>query len=275
MTAIRTPRNPCPGRLESWSPTVTDSRRFRTNRERRLPTCRGKAAGFANPTVSASTPTPLRLRIEPLRAQSASSGEPPEPSARPRARHGCRRRRLRCPQVADCTCDALLVLWGTVIEAVVFDVDGVLVRSGAFGQQLRRELGVPSNELDEFWRGPFARCSLGLADLKQEVEPYLRRWGYPGSLEGCLRDWFEADSTINSHVLDEVDRLRRRGVPCHIASTQEHYRAAYLADTMGFGQAVRSLIFLLPPGSEKAAARVLRAYRVGTRHIAGHPAFAR
>ena len=138
-----------------------------------------------------------------------------------------------------------------MIEAVVFDVDGVLVRSGAFGQQLRRQLGVPSKALDEFWKGPFALCSLGLADLKQEVEPFLERWGYRGSVEDCLQNWFEADSTNNSDVLDEVERLRRRGVPCHIASTQERYRAAYLADTLGLANQFDRLFFSCHLGMKK------------------------
>ena len=130
-----------------------------------------------------------------------------------------------------------------MIEAVVFDVDGVLVRSGAFGQQLRRELGLTTDELDKFWRGPFVQCSLGLSDLKKEVEPFLKRWGYSGTVEDCLRDWFEADSTVNADVLDEVERLQRRGVPCHVSSTQERYRAAYLEGTMGLAARFDRLFF--------------------------------
>jgi putative hydrolase of the HAD superfamily len=138
-----------------------------------------------------------------------------------------------------------------VIEAVVFDVDGVLVRSGEFGQRLRRELGLQSEELDEFWKGPFAKCSLGLADLKAEVEPFLERWGYRGGVESCLEEWFAADSTLNSAVLAEVERLRRRGVRCHVASTQERYRAAYLEGTMGFADRFDRLFFSCQLGVKK------------------------
>lgn len=120
-----------------------------------------------------------------------------------------------------------------MIEAVIFDVDGVLVRSGIFGARLLRELGLERDALDSFWRGPFVQCSLGLSDLKKEVAPFLEKWGYPGTVEDCLRAWFEADSALNADVFDEVARLRHRGVLCHVASTQERYRAAYLEGPMG------------------------------------------
>ena len=140
---------------------------------------------------------------------------------------------------------------GTVIEAVVFDVDGVLIQSGAFGQQLRMELGLPSAELERFWRGPFVRCSLGLADLKTELEPFLRSWGYRGSVEDCVREWLSADSTLNLDVLGEVERLRRLGLPCHIASTQEQYRAAYLAGVLGLAERFDRLFFSCHLGARK------------------------
>jgi putative hydrolase of the HAD superfamily len=139
----------------------------------------------------------------------------------------------------------------TMIEAVIFDVDGVLVRSGAFGQRLRHELGIPPDELDEFWRGPFVQCSLGLADLKTAIAPFLERWGYRGTVEGCLNEWFSADSALNADVLDAVERLRRRGVPCHVASTQERYRAAYLEGPMGLAARFERLFFSCRLGVKK------------------------
>jgi putative hydrolase of the HAD superfamily len=138
-----------------------------------------------------------------------------------------------------------------MIEAVVFDVDGVLVRSGVFGQRLRRELALQAAELDEFWRGPFGQCSLGLLDLKEAMKPFLERWSYPGTVDDCLRDWFEADSILNADVLDEVERLRHRGVPCHVASTQECHRAAYLEGAMGLAARFDRLFFSCHLGVKK------------------------
>jgi len=123
-----------------------------------------------------------------------------------------------------------------MIEAVIFDVDGVLLRSGAFGELLLRDLGLQRAAVDQFWHGPFVQCALGLADLKHEVEPFLKEWGYPGTVEDCLQTWFQADSPINAEVFDLVERLRRQGMSCHLASTQERYRAAYLENSMGLAE---------------------------------------
>lgn len=122
-----------------------------------------------------------------------------------------------------------------MIEAVVFDVDGVLVESGVFGARLSRELEIERAAMDAFWRGPFVECSLGRADLRVELEPVLARWGYPGGVEACLKDWFEADSKLNLELLACVERLRQGGLACHVASTQERHRAAYLEGPMGLG----------------------------------------
>lgn len=155
-----------------------------------------------------------------------------------------------------------------VIEAVVFDVDGVLVRSGKFGAQLRSELGLQRAALDSFWRGPFVQCSLGLSDLKQEVEPFLAKWGYRGTVEDCLQAWFEADSTMNATVFDEVERLRARGIPCHVASTQERYRAAYLEGPMGLADRFDRLFFSCHLGVRKPQ---LEFYRQVTDELGTSP----
>jgi putative hydrolase of the HAD superfamily len=156
-----------------------------------------------------------------------------------------------------------------VIEAVVFDVDGVLVRSGNFGAQLLQDLELQRDALDSFWRGPFVQCSLGLSDLKKEVEPFLGKWGYRGTVEDCLQAWFEADSAVNDTAFDEVERLRSRGIPCHVASTQERYRAAYLEGPMGLADRFDRLFFSCHLGVRKPQ---LEFYRRVTDELGVSPA---
>jgi putative hydrolase of the HAD superfamily len=138
-----------------------------------------------------------------------------------------------------------------MIEAVLFDVDGVLVHSGKFAARMARELGLSRGAMEAFWHGPFASCALGAADLKEQIAPFLRQWGYRGSAEDCLRAWFEADSALNQPVLDAAQRLRARGMPCHIVSTQERYRAEYLEGPMGLAQHFDRLFFSCHLGVKK------------------------
>lgn len=120
------------------------------------------------------------------------------------------------------------------ITAVVFDVDGVLIRPGEFAKVLEREYALDLAATAGFFQGPFVDCLLGRADLKEAVEPFLREWQWRGSVEDFLRIWFEADSVLNADVLGLVTALRETGVPCYIGSTQEKLRAAYLEDILGF-----------------------------------------
>jgi putative hydrolase of the HAD superfamily len=156
-----------------------------------------------------------------------------------------------------------------MIDAVVFDVDGVLVRSGHFGAQLERDFGQHRETLDAFWRGPFVQCSLGLSDLKKEIEPFLGKWGYRGTVEDCLQAWFEADSAVNTTVLDEVERLRARGIPCHLATNQERHRAAYLEGPMGLAARFDRLFFSCHLGVRKPQ---LEFYRRVTDELGVPPA---
>lgn len=149
-----------------------------------------------------------------------------------------------------------------MISAVVFDVDGVVVRGGVFGERLRREYGLDRAALNAFWHGPFEQCVLGLADLKREVAPFLRQWGYRGSVEHCVEAWLEADSAVNTAALQEVERLRARGVRCHVASNQERYRAGHLEEDMELGVRFDRLFFSCRMGLKKPE-------RAFFEHIAG------
>jgi len=120
-----------------------------------------------------------------------------------------------------------------MIRAMVFDVDGVLIEPMIFASILESKYDLTRDATAPFFQGPFKRCSLGKADLKQELPQYLAKWGWPHSLEEFIRIWFEADSRINQDMLSFVKEIRGRGVPCYVASTQEEHRASYLELEMG------------------------------------------
>ena len=86
---------------------------------------------------------------------------------------------------------------------------------------------------------------------KHEVTAWLEQWGYEGSVDDCLREWFEADSTLNHEMLELASQLRQRGVPCHLASTQERHRAAYLEQDLGFADRFERRFFSYQLGVRK------------------------
>ena len=138
-----------------------------------------------------------------------------------------------------------------MIRAVVFDVDGVLIEGGVFARRLDAEYGISEVATAAFFDGPFKHCSLGRADTRKELAPFLRQWRWPSGLDEFMRVWFEADSRRNDDLMALVSQLRARGMRCFVASTQEEYRAGYLEREMGFGRLFDGLFFSCRLGCEK------------------------
>ena len=138
-----------------------------------------------------------------------------------------------------------------MIRSVVFDVDGVLIRDGQFARILSERYGLSVERTASFFQGPFQDCVVGRADLKDSIAPFLLEWAWPGSVDDLLALWFDADSEPNGDVLDLADELRGRGVPCFVASTQEHHRAAHLEHRLGLGERFDGLFFSCHIGTKK------------------------
>ncbi len=124
-----------------------------------------------------------------------------------------------------------------MIKVVLFDVDGVLANGGPFSRELERDYGITLQTTRPFFQGRFRECLVGNADLKEELAYVLPAWGWQGSVDEFLTYWFCSEHNINEPLMQEVQRLRRRGLPCYIATDQEKYRTAYLLEHMGFADA--------------------------------------
>jgi len=131
------------------------------------------------------------------------------------------------------------------LRTVIFDVDGVLVH-GYTGQleRLRRwdthieaDLGInPDRFRDSFIREVFEKEVLtGRKALLTALEETLPALGYRGSPFTVASYWLTRDSQVNFQLLDLVRRLRLTGkVRLCIATNQEHMRAFYLWNKLGF-----------------------------------------
>jgi len=138
-----------------------------------------------------------------------------------------------------------------VVHAVLFDVDGVLVHSWRFRQALERDHGITADMTTSFFKGAFVRCIKGQADLMETLPPFLASWGWAGSASDFVEKWLSVENAPNEAVLSVVADLRRRGIPCFVASTQEHRRARYLANEMDFARLFDGLFFSSDLGVEK------------------------
>lgn len=119
-----------------------------------------------------------------------------------------------------------------MIKAVLFDIDGVVLRPRIeyFSEKLVREKGIPLEKTLPFFKRPYQLCIIDKANLREELEKVLPRWGWEGSVDELIRYWFEGEKEVNQDVLREAQKLRERGIVCYLASDIESLRAGYLLD---------------------------------------------
>jgi putative hydrolase of the HAD superfamily len=152
---------------------------------------------------------------------------------------------------------------------IFFDVDGVLIDGWHAKPEFRRpwdvtiqeDLGIDREAFREKFFGPFGAnravihaCIRGERDLKEALAATLPAVGYTGSVDVFLRYWFEKDSHVNATVMDAVKRLSRHpDVELYLATGQEHYRAAYLWDELGFKAHFKDIFYCAKLGHLKDA----------------------
>jgi len=122
-----------------------------------------------------------------------------------------------------------------MIKAVLFDADGVLITGEKFSSHLERELNISPETTANFFKGKFKDCIIGKADLKEAIAPFLPQWGWNKSVEEFLELWFDVEHHPNEILLAWIQRLRKEGVRCYIATNQEKYRSQYIRHYMEIG----------------------------------------
>jgi putative hydrolase of the HAD superfamily len=116
------------------------------------------------------------------------------------------------------------------------DVDGVLVRSHPVGwaRDLEANLGLSPAVLHaEFLDIHWAEISVGRASLPARLGPVLERCAPHLTARDLMEYWFQRDAEVDLAVLAQLEPLRASGVALHLATNQEHERAAFLWKTFG------------------------------------------
>lgn len=124
-----------------------------------------------------------------------------------------------------------------MIKVIIFDADGVLINAEYAAVHLEREFGITQVQTNEFFKGVFYDCIVGKKDLKVELEPYLKKWGWKKSLNDFLDYWHTKEHVIDQPLIDYIQELREKGFLCCLATNQNRYRFAYMLKEMGFGEA--------------------------------------
>ncbi|WP_417310898.1 HAD family hydrolase [Devosia sp.] len=131
-------------------------------------------------------------------------------------------------------------------RVVLFDVDGVLVhgyhakaeKQVRWDDKLQADLGVdPERFRTEFIHDIFMKqVIVGRMSLLTALDRTLPGLGYRGPSMAFAGYWLKNDANLNQPLLDVVGRLKGAGVPLYVATNQEHMRAQYLWQQLGFGE---------------------------------------
>jgi len=139
------------------------------------------------------------------------------------------------------------------MKTLLIDADGVLLKKQPyFSKRISMEYNVPYEHMEPFYTGELRKCQIGLADMKAEIARYLPQWNWSRSVDEFLQYWFTTDAIVDESVLQEVRKLREKGVACYLASDQEKYRGAYIWNTLGLKNDLDGSFFSFEVGASKS-----------------------
>ncbi len=139
-------------------------------------------------------------------------------------------------------------------KAILFDGDGVTLRSSMlFSEQLNQTFGISMAVVQPFFTGAFLDCSIGKAELKQELAKVVGDWGWKGTVDELLDFWFTKGTEVNQEALTYIQSLPREGVRLFLASDQETYRAERVWKLLGRDGLFERLFYSAEMGVRKTS----------------------
>jgi putative hydrolase of the HAD superfamily len=138
---------------------------------------------------------------------------------------------------------------------LMVDVDGVVVRHpdpSGWSAHLERDLGIPRAALQTvFFQRHWDDVIHGRAALRERLTPALQEIAPHVGCDQLIRYWFEGDAHLDDDLLRQLAKVRASGVPLHLATVQEHERAAYLWDDLGLRDHFDDLHYAAQLGASK------------------------
>ncbi len=146
------------------------------------------------------------------------------------------------------------------MKHVLFDVDGVLIdgfhadpsKRVLWTRDLEEDLGLSVDLLEEvFFQKFFPSIILGKVSLEDGLSDFLTQIGSTLLAEDVIEYWLEKDSCINEDALSLARNLLKKGCVVHIATNQEHRRAKYLWEKLGFNKSFSNIFYAADLGVAK------------------------
>lgn len=153
-------------------------------------------------------------------------------------------------------------------RAIMVDVDGVLVihpDGHSWSDNLERDLGISTATLqDAFFKSHWDDVVHGRAALRERLTSALAEVAPALTCDTLIDYWFSNDAQLDDALLCELEALRRDGVEVHLATVQEHERAAYLWDRLHLRSKFDGMHYAAALGCSKPAAQFYRSIETRT-----------
>ncbi len=151
-------------------------------------------------------------------------------------------------------------------RAIMVDVDGVLIvhpDADGWSVNLPRDLGISTAALRSvFFEPHWDDVVHGRATLRERLTPALAILSSSISYDCFTQYWFSNDAHVDERLLGELKLLRTLGSEVHLATVQEHERANYLWNQLGFRDKFDGIHYAAALGSAKPATSFYRSVEI-------------
>lgn len=121
-------------------------------------------------------------------------------------------------------------------KVILYDNDGMVTHGGRFSDQYAKEFGIDISVMAPFFEGPFKKCLVGKADLKEELGKVLETWKWKGTADELMQYWFAIGDSVYEDVYASILKLKEQGLVVCLATNQEKYRTEYLNEKLSYGK---------------------------------------
>jgi FMN phosphatase YigB (HAD superfamily) len=124
-------------------------------------------------------------------------------------------------------------------KVIIFDVDGVLIRTPHYySQELENQGYSNANEsLNSFYKDDVSRkCSEGKFDALRKIMPFLKKFRWNDTAENYFKKQFIFEAEyLDKEFVSLIQSFRNQGIKCYLGTDQEKNRAQFLLDVMRLG----------------------------------------
>lgn len=138
-------------------------------------------------------------------------------------------------------------------QVILFDVDGVLIHGYHAREELRqcwdenieKDLGVNREGFCALFAMPLWHDIVtGRKDLFAGLSEYLPHCDYHDDPQIVIDYWLKKDSNINHDLIEKIKIIKQSPeIDLYIATNQEHNRAKYLMNFLGFAEHFKDIFY--------------------------------